>query len=303
MDNITTEARNPRSEGLDRLSTPEILAHMNAEDATVPAAIARVLPQIAAAAEAIADSLADGGRLIYVGAGTSGRLGVLDAVECVPTFSVEPWQVVGIIAGGPPALTRSVEGAEDDVAAGERDLLALNPRPRDTVVGLAASGTTPYVLAALRTARRAGARTVGIACNAPSPLLELAELPIPLVVGAEVLTGSTRLKAGTAQKLVLNMLSTAAMVRIGKVYGNLMVDVRITNRKLAARAVRIVCQATGVNVTEAERLLGQTGQRVKSAIVMALLRVSAEEAQARLDAVNGRLRDALLDAPRPRASE
>jgi N-acetylmuramic acid 6-phosphate etherase len=224
-----------------------------------------------------------------VGAGTSGRLGVLDAVECVPTFGVEPWQVVGLIAGGAEALTRAVEGAEDDVTAGQRDLEAHQPSPRDLVVGLAASGRTPYVLAALEAARRAGARSVGIACNRPAPLLEAADIAIPLVVGPEAIAGSTRLKAGTAQKMALNLLSTATMVRLGKVFGNRMVDVRVTNRKLARRAVGIICEVTGVEEAEAARLLAETGWRVKPAIVMALLGVTAEQAEARLLAADGLL--------------
>lgn len=285
----TTEARNPRTLAIDRCGTLEVLQLLNAEDATVAEAVRGALPQLALAVEAAVAALRAGGRLIYVGAGTSGRLGVLDAVECVPTFGVEPGQVVGLIAGGAEALTRAVEGAEDDAEAGRRELLALQPAPRDVVVGLAASGRTPYVLGALEAARAAGARTVAIACNAPSPLLEAAEIAIPLIVGPEAITGSTRLKAGTAQKMALNLLSTASMIRWGKVYGNLMVDVRVTNRKLAERAVRIVCEVAGVEAVQAATLLAETGQRVKPAIVMAMLGVSAAEAQRRLEAADGLL--------------
>jgi N-acetylmuramic acid 6-phosphate etherase len=284
-----TEARNPRTDDIDRCETLEILQRLNAEDAAVAEVVRAALPQIALAVEAIVAALRAGGRLIYVGAGTSGRLGVLDAVECVPTFGTDPSKVVGLIAGGPVALTRAVEGAEDDREAGRRDLLALRPSACDVVVGLAASGRTPYVLAALEAARAAGARTVAIACNAPSPLLMAAEIAIPLVVGPEAIAGSTRLKAGTAQKMALNLLSTASMVRYGKVYGNLMVDVRVTNRKLAERAVRIVCEVSGVDAARAEALLAETGQRVKPAIVMAALGVSADEAERRLQAADGLL--------------
>ena len=288
-----TEARNPRTAHIDREDTDEVLRLLNAEDARVPEVVRGALPQLAQAVAAIVEGMRVGGRLIYVGAGTSGRLAVLDAVECVPTFGTEPWQVVALISGGSQALQRSVEGAEDDREAGRRDLLALEPSSRDVVVGLAASGRTPYVLAALETARDAGARTVALACNDPSPLLELADIAIPLVVGPEAITGSTRLKAGTAQKLALNMLSTASMIRLGKVYGNLMVDVRVTNAKLAQRAARIVCEVTGVDGREAERLLAETGCRVKPAIVMALLGCTAQEAEQRLAAAEGRLADVI----------
>ena len=231
-----TEARNPRTTEIDCAATLDVLRLLNAEDATVAAVVQAALPQIAAALEAIVAALLQGGRLIYVGAGTSGRLGVLDAAECVPTFGVEPGRVVGLIAGGAEALTHAIEGAEDNRGAGRRDLRALLPTARDVVVGLAASGRTPYVLAALEAAREAGAHTVGIACNAPSPLLEVAESRHRPGGGARGMTGSTRLKAGTAQKMVLNMLSTASMIRLGKAYGNLMVDLRVTNRKLSERA-------------------------------------------------------------------
>jgi N-acetylmuramic acid 6-phosphate etherase len=295
----STEARNPRTAAIDRCDTLGVLQLLQAEDATVAEIVRGALPQLALAVEAALAALRAQGRLIYVGAGTSGRLGVLDAVECVPTFGVEPWQVVGLIAGGAEALVRSVEGAEDDAEAGRRDLEALGPTGRDFVVGLAASGRTPYVLAALEAARDAEARTAAIACNRPSPLLEAAEIAIPLVVGPEAITGSTRLKAGTAQKMALNLLSTATMIRLGKVYGNLMVDVRVTNHKLVQRAVRIVSEVTGVEATEAARLLAETDWRVKPAIVMALLGLTAPEADARLQAAGGLLAQVIGPARSP----
>lgn len=287
---MLTEQLNPRTTELDRLSALEIVTAMNAEDASVAAAVAQALPAIARAVDAIVDRLQQGGRLIYVGAGTSGRLGVLDAVECVPTFSVDPGLVIGLIAGGERALTQAVEGAEDQREAGQSDLQAVGMTAHDAVVGVAASGRTPYVLGALAYANTLGAVTIAISCNAPAPMLEQAQIAIPVVTGPEVLTGSTRLKAGTAQKMVLNMLSTAAMVRLGKVYGNLMVDVRVTNQKLAERARRIVCRVAGVDEAEAGRLLALTGQEVRPAIVMARRGVSASDARALLAEAGGSLR-------------
>ena len=287
---MLTEQANPRSADLDQQSALEIVQIMNAEDATVAAAVAAALPDIAAAAEAIAARLAAGGRLIYIGAGTSGRLGVLDAVECAPTFGVAPETVQGLIAGGPAALTAAVEGAEDDRAAGRADLLALNLTAQDAVVGIAASGRTPYVVAGLEAAVETGALTVGVACSVPAPVLDAAQIRIAVLTGPEVIAGSTRLKAGTAQKMVLNMLSTGAMVRLGKVYGNLMVDVKVTNDKLAARARRIVAQVGRVDEETAARLLAQTDNAVKPAVVMARRGVDAAEAQRLLDQAGGFLR-------------
>lgn len=287
---MLTEQANPRSADLDQKTALEIVQIMNAEDATVTAAVGAALPAIAEAAEAIAGRLAAGGRLIYVGAGTSGRLGVLDAVECVPTFSVDADRVQGVIAGGVVALTEAVEGAEDDRAAGRADLLALHLSARDAVVGIAASGRTPYVVAALETAAAAGALTVGVVCSTPAPVLDAAQIRIAVLTGPEVIAGSTRLKAGTAQKMVLNMLSSAAMVLRGKVYGNLMVDVRVTNQKLAQRARRIVAQAGQVDEDTAARLLEQTGNAVKPAIVMARRGVDAAEAVRLLAEADGFLR-------------
>lgn len=275
------------------MSTLEIVTLMNAEDHTVATAVQACLPQIALAAERIADSLRAGGRLIYVGAGTSGRLGVLDAVECGPTFSAMPWQVRGILAGGEAAMTRSIEGAEDSASDGAAALRALNLTPRDSVVGIAASGRTPFVLGALRHAREREAFTAAIACTAPGPLLDAADVGIAILTGPEVIAGSTRLKAGTAQKMALNMLGTAAMIRLGKVHDNLMVDLRVSNSKLAARARRMVAQLGEVSEDEAARLLAQTAYAVKPAVLMARCGLDAETARARLAACDDILRAAL----------
>nr|WP_212755555.1 N-acetylmuramic acid 6-phosphate etherase [Flexivirga aerilata] len=273
-----TETRNPRSAGMDLMSTHEVLELMNDEDGTVAAAVRTMLPEIAKAVELIADSLREGGRLIYLGAGTSGRLGLLDAVECPPTFDTDPGQVTALLAGGDGAFVQAVEGAEDDTDAAIRDLERLAVGPRDTVVGLAASGRTPYVVAGLRRARELGAHTVAVACNPGSAIGREARVAIEVPTGPEVLTGSTRLKAGTAQKMVCNMLSTAAMVRIGKAYGNLMVDMRPTNAKLVDRARRMVAAATDVDDDTAARALDAAGGRTKVAIVMLLAGVGQDEA-------------------------
>lgn len=286
---MLTESPNPRTANVDRLSTSQILELMNDEDATIAHVVRQTLPEIAKAVDTIVQRIQQGGRLIYVGAGTSGRLGVLDAVECVPTFSTDPGLVVGLIAGGETALTQAVEGAEDNIEAGRNDLLALNLTSKDVVVGIAASGRTPYVISALETANTIGAATIAISCNAPAPILNVAQIKIAVLVGPEIITGSTRLKSGTAQKLILNMLSTASMIRLGKVYGNRMVDVKVTNQKLAGRACRIIAEVAGVSEQEASRLLEQTGNQVKPAIVMALLDVSAGEARALLDKAQGML--------------
>jgi N-acetylmuramic acid 6-phosphate etherase len=287
---MLTETPNPRSAQIDQLSTLEMLQVINDEDAMVAAAVRKTLPTIAQAVDVITERLRRGGRLIYVGAGTSGRLGVLDAVECVPTFSVDSETVQGFVAGGYAALTEAVEGAEDDHDAGRALIAEAGIGERDVVVGIAASGRTPYVIGALEAANAVGAATVAVTCNQPAPMLDIAQIPIPAVVGPEIIAGSTRLKSGTAQKMILNMLSTASMIRLGKVYGNLMVDVKVTNQKLAARARGIVERVAGVSAAEAERLLAQTQQQVKPAIVMALCGVSADEARTRLAAANGMLR-------------
>lgn len=290
---LISESRNPATMELDKLSTLAMLTCINDEDRKVPEAIRLVLPAIAQAVDLAAEALKQGGRLIYLGAGTSGRLGVLDASECPPTFGVPHCMVIGLIAGGPSALLKAVEGAEDDMALGMRDLQDLNLTATDMVVGLAASGRTPYVIGALRYARQLGCPTAAISCNPDSPIAQEALVAISPVVGPEALTGSTRMKSGTAQKLVLNMLSTGAMVRLGKVYQNLMVDVKATNVKLVDRACRIVVEATGASRAEAENALSQTEFEVKPAILMILKGVSAEQARQDLQQHQGYLRAAL----------
>jgi N-acetylmuramic acid 6-phosphate etherase len=287
---MLTEGRNPRSKDIDRRTTLEILEIINAEDATVPGAVAAVLPEIARAVDAVVASVRAGGRLIYAGAGTSGRLAVLDAVECIPTYNTPPDLVVPLVAGGLKAVTEAVEGAEDDIDAGRADLVALNVSQNDTVIGVAASGRTPYVVGVLQAANAVGAATGAISCNVPAPILDLAKIKIGVPVGAEVVSGSTRMKAGTAQKLILNMLSTAAMIRLGKVYDNLMVDVKVTNVKLAARARRIIMDVTGVNEDRAADLLAQGNNDVKTAIVVGLLGVTPDVARVLLQNQQGVLR-------------
>lgn len=276
---LTTERRNPRTTDLDAMTTRDLVAAMNDEDRTVADAVREQLAHIAAAVDAIAERLRKGGRLIYCGAGTSGRLGVLDAVECPPTFSTSASQVLGLIAGGPGAFLRAVEGAEDNPTLAADELRALQLGPKDVVVGIAASGRTPYALGALQFARERGALTIAVVCNAGSVVAAAAELPIEVVTGPEVLTGSTRLKAGTATKMVLNMLSTGAFVRLHKVYGNLMVDMQASNEKLSARSRRIVIEATGCDAATAERVLHECDGEVKTAIVV--LRRGVDPAQAR----------------------
>jgi len=290
---LVSETRNPATMMLDEMSSLEMMICFNNEDRKVPEAIAKVLPEIAQAVDLAAAALQVGGRLIYLGAGTSGRLGVLDASECPPTFGVPHDLVIGLIAGGAGAMFKAVEGAEDDVSLGEADLKALNLEARDMVVGLAASGRTPYVIGALQFARQVGCPTVAISCNPDSPIAKEAQVAISPVVGPEALTGSTRMKSGTAQKLVLNMISTGAMVKLGKVYQNLMVDVKATNDKLVDRACRIVMEATGAVRSQAEEALAQTGLEVKPAILMILADVTAAEAQQRLQQHQGYLRAAL----------
>ncbi|ASN84596.1 N-acetylmuramic acid 6-phosphate etherase [Pectobacterium versatile] len=291
---LVSETRNPATMALDQLSTLEMMHAFNQEDRKVPEAIALVLPAIAEAVDLAAASLQEGGRLIYLGAGTSGRLGVLDASECPPTFGVPHGLVIGLIAGGPGALLKAVEGAEDDPALGEADLKALNLTAADMVVGLAASGRTPYVIGALRYAHDVGCRTAAISCNPHSPIAQEAQVAISPVVGPEALTGSTRLKSGTAQKLVLNMISTGAMVKLGKVYQNLMVDVKATNVKLLDRACRIVVEATGAEREQAQQALVQADNEVKPAILMLLANIDVAAARERLKQHNGYLREALI---------
>ncbi|MEQ9920665.1 N-acetylmuramic acid 6-phosphate etherase [Pectobacterium brasiliense] len=291
---LVSETRNPATMALDQLSTLEMMHAFNQEDRKVPEAIAQVLPAIAEAVDLATASLQEGGRLIYLGAGTSGRLGVLDASECPPTFGVPHGLVIGLIAGGPGALLKAVEGAEDDPALGEADLKALDVTAADMVVGLAASGRTPYVIGALRYARDVGCRTAAISCNPHSPIAQEALVAISPVVGPEALTGSTRLKSGTAQKLVLNMISTGAMVKLGKVYQNLMVDVKATNVKLLDRACRIVVEATGAEREKAQQALVQADNEVKPAILMLLANIDVAAARERLKQHNGYLREALI---------
>ncbi|MFH8609192.1 N-acetylmuramic acid 6-phosphate etherase [Streptomyces sp. NPDC018029] len=291
---LTTEAFRPELSGIDRLPTAEIAQIMNGEDATVPAAVAEQLPAIAAAIDATAERMARGGRLVYAGAGTAGRLGVLDASECPPTFNTDPGEVVGLIAGGPSALVEAVEGAEDSKELAAEDLDGLGLTADDVVVGISASGRTPYAIGAVEHARtRYGALTIGLSCNADSALAAAAEHGIEVVVGPELLTGSTRLKAGTAQKLVLNMLSTITMIRLGKTYGNLMVDVRASNEKLRARSRRIVALATGASDEEIEAALAATDGEVKNAILTILGGVDGPTAARLLTASDGHLRAAL----------
>jgi N-acetylmuramic acid 6-phosphate etherase len=293
MDHLQTEARNPASTNLDELTSLQLVQLMNREDSWVLTAVASQAELIAQAIEVIALRLEEGGRLFYVGAGTSGRLGVLDATECPPTFSSPPGQVVGVIAGGPTALTQAVEGAEDRPELAEHDLRALGFDRKDVLVGIATSGRTPYVLGAMTYAKSQGAFTVSLSCNPQSDLQALADLAITCVVGPEVLSGSTRLKAGTATKLVLNMLSTGAMVRLGKTYGNLMVDLRATNSKLRARANRIVRTLTVLSVEEADALLQNCGGELKTALVVQQAHLAPAEARARLQATGGQVRKAL----------
>jgi N-acetylmuramic acid 6-phosphate etherase len=297
-DHLLTEARNPHSAAIDALDAAGIVALMNAEDARVVAAVGIESAAIARAVEWAAERFRKGGRLIYVGAGTSGRLGVLDAAECPPTFSTPPEMVVGLIAGGPTALTRAIEGAEDDPERGAGDLAAIGLAAGDLVVGIATSGRTPYVLGAVKYARTIGAATVGITCNQPSLLGSLVDIEIAPLVGPEVLAGSTRLKAGTATKMILNMITTGAMIRIGKTLGNRMIDLYPSNEKLRIRSRRMLRELAGIDDAEAGRLLEQAGGRLKTALVMGLGQVDAAHAQALLAASGGQVHAALRAAAR-----
>ncbi len=289
----TTESRNARSMNIDASPVEEILKLINEEDRTVPLAVEKALPAIAALVDDIVNAFAHSGRLVYVGAGTSGRLGVLDASECPPTFGVDPSMVVGIIAGGDQALRRSVEGAEDDGSAGMAALQAIAFSSSDVLVGITASGSAPYVLGAMGYARECGAKVGAISCNPGSKTFDVADHKILIEVGPEIITGSTRLKAGTAQKLVLNMLTTASMVRFGKVYGNLMVDLTPVNKKLVDRSKRLIRQATGCSAEKAETAFLEAGGKPKLAIVMILLGVHKERAQALIQLGGGRIADAV----------
>jgi len=295
---LATEQRNPRTRDLDQLDTPGILALIAAEDRRVPEAVAREAPYIARAVELVVTSFREGGRLIYVGAGTSGRLGVLDASECPPTFGSRPEQVRGVIAGGPGALVRAVEGAEDRAEEGAHSMDELEAGARDTVIGLAASRRTPFVVAALARARERGARTAYVTCTPRSEFTLPVDVAICPETGPEVLMGSTRMKAGTAQKLVLNMITTSAFVRIGKAYENMMVDLMATSEKLVERSRRTVLLVTGVDYAAASRAIEAAGGSVKTAIVMVKLGCPRAEAEARLAAAGGFVRRALEGAPR-----
>lgn len=290
---LVSEKRNPRTADIDLLPSSDLVARINSEDKLVARAVEKELPAIAKAVDHIEAAFRAGARLIYIGAGTSGRLGVLDASECPPTFSVPPEMVLGIIAGGDHALRHAVEGVEDDREQGARDLQALHLTEQDVVVGIAVSGRTPYVVGALEFARQTGAVTVALTCNPASELSKIADVDIAPVVGPEVLTGSTRLKSGTAQKLVLNMLSTASMIRSGKTYENFVVALSVSNHKLKTRAVAILCDITGLSTEDAEKLLIDSGQDVKRAILMNFTGLDRDSAEACLNASRGILRQAM----------
>lgn len=287
LSSMITETRNPASVEIDQLPTLEMLRVINQEDQQVALAVSQLLPEITRAVDAIAAAFGKGGRLVYIGAGTSGRLGILDASECPPTYGVSAEQVVGLIAGGHKAILQAVENAEDDAQLGAQDLKNIQFCANDVLVGIAASGRTPYVLGAMAHARAVGATVCSISCNPGSPLAQAADISMVAVVGPEIVTGSSRMKAGTAQKLILNMLSTGAMIRTGKVYGNLMVDVEATNAKLVERQKRIVMEATDCERAVAERALAQADNHCKTAIVMILAGLTADEARTRLQSSNG----------------
>lgn len=293
LDTLATEKNNPASAAIDEMTTVEMMALMNQEDQKVPLSIAPIIPQIAAAVDLIADRLRRNGRLIYCGAGTSGRLGVLDAAECPPTFGTDPGQVVGLIAGGREAMFRAQEGAEDDEAAAVSDLTAIALTAADVVVGLSASGRTPYAVSALHYAHSKGAATVAVASSPASPLAKEADIALTALPGSEVIAGSTRLKSGTVQKLILNMISTGTMIRLGKVYGNRMVDVQATNEKLARRALRIVQEVTGDEEGICQENLNRANGNAKLAILLALSDLSPEEGKRCLEKSAGRLKAAL----------
>lgn len=296
LEKLGTEQRNPNTMSLDTMSVADVLKAMNKEDGSVIEVIHAQLPTIEKTVNAVIDSFQKGGRLIYIGAGTSGRLGILDAVECVPTFGVSPDMVVGLIAGGLKAFTKAVEGAEDNPDLGVQDLKDLQLNETDTVIGIAASGRTPYVIGALDYSRKTAAHTISISCNEGAEMSSHADIAIELQTGPEVLTGSTRLKAGSAQKMVLNMISTAAMIGIGKAYENLMIDVQATNLKLQERSKRIIMEATGVDLHTATSFYEASGKHVKTATVMILLDCSKEQAQERIEATRGFVRKATQQA-------
>lgn len=290
---MVTESRNPHSEQIDNLSTIEMLKVINDEDKKVAFAVEKELAHIALAVDAISQAFMQGGRLIYSGAGTSGRLGILDASECPPTYGTKPEMVMGLIAGGHTAIFKAVENAEDNAVLGCEDLKAIEFKAQDVLVGIAASGRTPYVIGGLEYANQLGATTISLSCNPDSEIAQIAKIAITPVVGAEVVTGSSRMKAGTAQKLVLNMLTTGAMIKIGKVYGNLMVDVEATNKKLIERQINIVMQATSCSREQAEHALSECDRHCKTAIVMILTQLNANDAKALLSNNQGFIRQAI----------
>ena len=294
LDKLTTESRNQNTLDIDKVSTIEMLQKINEEDKKVAIAVEKEIPQIADAIDKTVERMHNGGRLIYIGAGTSGRLGILDASECPPTYGVSEELVQGVIAGGQEAIFRAQEGAEDSKELAVKDLKERNITSNDVVVGIAASGRTPYVIGGLEYANEIGALTVSITCNKDSEVSKCAKISIAPVVGPEVVTGSTRLKSGTAQKLVLNMLSTGSMIKLGKVYGNLMVDVQTTNEKLVERAKKIVSEATGLNIEESTKILNETNFDVKLAIFMVLSNLDKNEAKAKLDEAKGYIAKALI---------
>ncbi len=292
---LVTESRNVASENIDMLSTIDMLKVINQEDQKVALAVEAIIPEIAKVVAFISEAFQSGGRLIYTGAGTSGRLGILDASECPPTYGSAPDLVIGLIAGGHKAILKAVENAEDNVELGATDLQQIGFNHKDVLVGIAASGRTPYVIGSMNYAKSVGAKVAALSCNANSPMAEIADINITPIVGAEVVTGSSRMKAGTAQKLVLNMLTTGAMIRTGKVFGNLMVDVEATNAKLIQRQKNIVVEATGCSESQAAEALTQCNNHCKTAILMILLNINADLAAAKLSKHHGFIRHALLD--------
>ena len=296
LDKIATEQRNTATAHIDELSTFDMLTLINEEDKKIAPAITHILPQIANAVDLIAARLKDGGRLFYLGAGTSGRLGILDAVECPPTYSTEPELIQGIIAGGYPAIFKAQEGAEDSAELAQKDLLSHHFNTKDILIGIAASGRTPYVAGGLQYAKSLGASTISIACSPDSPIARLADIELTAIVGPEVITGSTRMKAGTAQKLILNMLSTGTMIRLGKVYGNLMIDVKTSNKKLEERARHIVMEATGCSRDDAVTALSKTAGQTKLAVFLLLSQLPLEKARQILTAADGYVGKALTIA-------
>ncbi len=292
---LVTESRNVASENIDMLSTIDMLKVINQEDQKVALAVEAIIPEIAKVVDLISEAFQSGGRLIYTGAGTSGRLGILDASECPPTYGSDPDLVIGLIAGGHKAILKAVENAEDNEELGATDLQQIGFNHKDVLVGIAASGRTPYVIGSMNYAKSVGAKVAALSCNANSPMADIADINITPIVGAEVVTGSSRMKAGTAQKLVLNMLTTGAMIRTGKVFGNLMVDVEATNAKLIQRQKNIVVEATGCSESQAAEALTQCNNHCKTAILMILLNINADLAAAKLSKHHGFIRHALLD--------